>query len=180
MRAKIGGSERGCSRPAFHSVSTIEHWSLANSPARLAQPQGKIFPIIGQVRRIIRIAEQRRAPAPLHGGVFLGEAFGLRGREIAAATDGFMMDQLGERGPQIEIPSRADSEAEIDIIECDRQVLIEAADAIEYLFADHQACGRDGTDILYRPEAVEVAGIVGTREAMAVPCDPAEADHHAG
>src|ERR1051325_8812608 len=102
MRAGIAGSVPGCWRRAVHSGRGEERWSWVRS----AQAQRRVFAIIGEMRRIVWIAQELRAPASLHGGVFVGKALRLRGRQVAAAADGFVVDQIGERRPQIEIAGR--------------------------------------------------------------------------
>src|SRR5947209_2649183 len=148
--------------------------------SRLAQPQGKIFPIIGEMWRIIRIAEQVRAPAALHRGVFAREAPRLRGREIAAAADRLMMNQLREWRPNIKVAGGADPQAEIDIVERNGQALVEAVDLIEHLPADQQTGCCHRTDVLHYAKAAQIAQVVRAREAVPVSRNAAEADHDAG
>src|SRR5215212_3754275 len=101
------------------------------------------------MRRIVRIAQEVRAPAPLHGGVFVGEAPGFRGSEIAPAAGRLMVDQLGGWCPHIEITGRPDPQTKIDIIESDRQGLVEPADLIEYVAANEQTCRGNSADVLH-------------------------------
>ena len=77
--------------------------------------------------------------------------------------------------------ARIELEAQVDVVERDRKVvLVEAADR-EELVARHDQAGRSHrADLLRQPGALEIAGIVGALEAVAVARPAADPGEHAG
>ena len=87
------------------------------------------------------------------------------------------MDQFGERRPDIAIARRAHLQAEVHIVERDREAFVEPADLLEDLLADDKARRRDRADVLHGAQPVQVSGVIAAREAMSMPGEAIEAEH---
>ena len=89
------------------------------------------------------------------------------------------MDQLGEWRPHIEISRGANAQAEVHIVECNGQALVEAVDLIEHLLAHQQAGSGHRADVLYRAKPAEIARIIRACETVPVSRDTTQTDHDA-
>jgi hypothetical protein len=74
------------------------------------------------------IALQYGSPLGVHVVDFGEKADLLRGTVVDAATSRFMMDQFRVWRPDDPVAGFAQSQAKIDVIESDREILIEAAE----------------------------------------------------
>ena len=89
-----------------------------------------------------------------------------------------MVIELRERRVQVAVPRRLDAQAQIDVVEGDRQRLVEAADLFEHGSAHAQARGGDGRKRLGEARAAEVPVVPALPAQMRV-CREARHQHQA-
>src|SRR5215203_2769095 len=92
-----------------------------------------------QLARVVEVALERRSPTALHRLDLPREPLCLVAAGLCPARGGFVVAELGKGGPQVQVPGANELEAKIDIVERDRQLLVEPADLLIDRAPRHQA-----------------------------------------
>src|SRR5438067_7463553 len=101
--------------------------------------------------------QQIESPFALHECGLSHELSLLIGRSLMAARSGLMVNEICIRRPNIPQTSRAQAQAEIDVVETDRKIrFIESAGLFENFPAHEQARAGHGRAILLQPGAIEI------------------------
>src|SRR5439155_7150673 len=126
---------------------------LRSADRELADPRRRgeapIMVLEPEVRVVAGVVLQHRAPAPLHIGDLGDKAAALVGVDVRPARGGFVVIKLGMGRPYDAVAALADAQAQIDVIEGDREVaLVEPADLGIDLGRHHEAGGGHRRQVL--------------------------------
>src|SRR5262245_499998 len=151
-------SSARCTGSGGRSPRSAACSGAVRAPA-LHDPGGKgeapVLVLERQVRVVGGVGGEALAPAPLHVGDLSGEARALD--VVGTARGALAVAELRPRRPDGAEAALAHPEAEVDVVEPDRQVLlVEPADGLERVAPDHEARRGDGRELLdgARPPAV--------------------------
>src|SRR5216684_7596362 len=174
-------SERGASCSINSAGETAMVSILPPRPPDARRPgEREVLRVEREVRVVGRVGEELVAPAPLHLLELAAEAHHLRRGGLAAAALRLAVDERGPGRPHVAQPSRAQAQAEIDVVEGDGQLFVEAAHG-EVRIASHQKTrGGEGREVLRQARPAEISFRVGGEVLVAVARDAADAEDDAG
>src|SRR5947199_5819078 len=106
-----------------------------------------------QIWTVIGIAQNLRAPFFLHVTGFAEQLLSIVRIRIATAGRGLVVDQICIRGPDNEPTTFTQTQTKIDVVEISGEILIEAVEIGENVFARYHAGSGDGGSILRQHES---------------------------
>jgi hypothetical protein len=123
----------------------------------------------------------QNVPPPRSHVIVLAQEFLITIRHQVQIPGGrLVMIELRQRRPHDQVPALAEPQAQIHVIERDRQVLtVESTDLEKYIPPDRETGGGHRREILLQCSAAEVAGIIGPPVAMKVSGDPRQSQYDA-
>src|SRR5438067_3143035 len=170
--------------PSVQIILVLRISSLCFGYSRFIFPPGrkgkiKTARMKRQIWTIIGIAQNLRAPFFLHVTGFAEQLLSIVRIRIATAGRGLVVDQICIRGPDNEPITFTQTQTKIDVVEISGEILIEAVEIGENVFARYHAGGGDGGSILRQNEsAMHRRDWLRRKTMKGVACHSIQPQHH--